>query len=89
MVDRISYILDRNTVLPVNNWWVENPFSSNVVIKNRRAGYLPQQTFNVITPVIQKECPMMFQTSPDIILPRNLCYAKYKTIINQPEDDDD
>ena len=89
MVDRVKYILDQNTLLPVNNFWVENPFSSDVNIKNRKSGYLPLNTFKTVDVVRERTCPMLFQTSPDIVLPKNLCYAKYKTIITQPEGDSD
>lgn len=89
MVDKTTYTTDYTTLYPFNDWFVENPFSSKTIIKNRRAGYRPLQSFNVVVKTKEELCPMTYQTSCDIILPKNLCYRKHREIITQPEGDDD
>lgn len=89
MVDRVNYILSQDTILPPINYWNADPFSSNIKIRNARSGYAPLQTFKTLYISKQREPVSLFQLACDTTLPKNLAYAKYKTIITQPEDSDD
>jgi hypothetical protein len=88
MVDRVNYILSEDSILPVRNFFVSDPFNSEPVVLSNRSGYLPLNTFKTVYVAKQRECNSAFQIPCDTILPKNLCYAKYKTIITQPEGDD-
>ncbi len=78
MVDRLKTYRSFVVQYPPNNWYVENPTSSNVQIKNRTAGYFPPPQFVVTRKEVVKDCPMVYQTSADIITPKNLCYIRFK-----------
>jgi hypothetical protein len=84
MVDVVNPMLYQTSQFPYDDWWVENPFISEPIIKNRTAGYRPLQTYKVTTIGRERECPSTFQTPCDIIVPRNLCYRKYREIIIAP-----
>ena len=84
MVDRVYTGRQRVVQYPFNDLWVENPFDSNVRIKNRGAGYKPLPKFIVYDQEKEEEYIGMFQSSSDIILPRSLNYRKYRTIVEQP-----
>jgi hypothetical protein len=64
------------TSYPFNDLYVENPFSSDVRIKNKRAGYKPVKEYIVYNIEKEEDCQM--------ILPRNTCYTRYRTIVEQP-----
>lgn len=72
------------TSYPFNDLYVENPFSSDVKIKDKRAGYKPVKEYIVYNIEKDEDCQMVFQTSCDLILPRNTCYMRYRTIVEQP-----
>lgn len=84
MVDTVNPILYQTSNFPFDDWWVEDPFSSEVQIKNKTAGYKPIQSYKVLAITKERECPSTYQTACDIIVPRNLCYRKNREIIHQP-----
>jgi hypothetical protein len=63
---------------------VRNPFSDEVVIQNRPAGYRGLQYTDIEIVADDEDIVMMFQTSCDIILPKNLKYRKTHELIMPP-----
>ena len=63
---------------------IRNPFSDEPIIANRPAGYRPIQYVNIEVIEDDEDIISMYQTSCDIILPKNLKYRKTKEIIMPP-----
>lgn len=63
---------------------VRNPFSDEPIIPNRPAGYRPIQYTYIHEIDDDEDIVPMFQTSCDIILPKNLKYRKTHEIIMPP-----
>ena len=71
---------------PFQHWngFSYRPFETDPQVANVHTGYKPIQYTEKIIETEEEECPMTFQTSCDITLPKNLCYRKYNEIISQP-----
>jgi hypothetical protein len=63
---------------------VRDPFSTEVVIQNRPAGYRPLQYVSIEVIEDDEDIVPMFQTACDVILPKNLKYRKTREFPTQP-----
>lgn len=63
---------------------IRNPFSDEPIIPNRPAGYKPIQYIHITEMDDDEDIVPLFQTSCDIILPKNLKYRKTHEIIMPP-----
>ena len=63
---------------------VRNPFSDEPIIPNRPAGYRPIQYTNIEIVEDDEYLVPMYQSSCDIILPKNLKYRKTHELIMPP-----
>ena len=74
----------KGSSFPYNGFYAENPFSSRNRIYSGRAGIIPIKYYSNYVVTKEEECPSQFQTSCDIILPKNLCWMRNREIIMPP-----
>jgi len=63
---------------------VRNPFSTEVIIQNKPAGYRPLQYVSIEVVEDDEDVVPQFQTSCDVVLPKNLKYRKTREFATQP-----
>ena len=63
---------------------VRDPFSSEVIIQNRPAGYRPLQYVSIEVEEDDDEQILQFQSACDVVLPKSLKYRKTREFATQP-----
>lgn len=63
---------------------VRDPFSTEVIIQNKPAGYRPLQYVSIEVEEDDEDDVPQFQSACDVILPKSLKYRKTREYVTQP-----